>query len=47
MPDLIVTLVQLGPRKDHIDCGSGDDQAVINTIVDGDSAINCEQVTTG
>jgi hypothetical protein len=34
-------------HKDYIDCGPGDDQAVINTSVDGDTAINCETVITG
>jgi Ca2+-binding RTX toxin-like protein len=34
-------------HKDYVDCGPGDDQAVINTSVDGDTAINCETVITG
>jgi Ca2+-binding RTX toxin-like protein len=34
-------------HKDYIDCGPGNDQAVINTSVDGDTATNCETVITG
>ena len=33
--------------KDTIDCGSGNDEAWINTSQDGDTAINCETVHAG
>ncbi len=33
--------------KDFLDCGPGNDQAFINTSVDGDVAVNCETVHEG
>lgn len=34
-------------NKDNIDCGSGIDEAWINTSTDGDTAVNCETVHAG
>ena len=34
-------------KKDLLDCGPGNDQAFINTSVDGDIAVNCETVIAG
>lgn len=34
-------------KKDIINCGPGNDEAFINTSVDGDVAINCETVHAG
>lgn len=34
-------------HKDYIDCGPGNDNAYINTSVDGDIAYNCEHLFTG
>jgi Ca2+-binding RTX toxin-like protein len=33
--------------KDKIDCGPGEDEAWINTSIDGDMAVNCEILHTG
>jgi len=34
-------------KRDIIDCGAGNDYVVINTSVDHDVAVNCEQVFAG
>ena len=33
-------------KKDLLDCGPGDDTAVLNITIDHDEAVNCEHINT-
>jgi len=41
------TVISSDGHRDLIDCGPGDDTAIINTSVDHDVAVNCERVIAG